>query len=83
MGFQYFISVVLFSFSNSHLCIYSWLINGTDVDVEVDSHYHLIDGNLIIKNASMASDFGKYQCRAENSIGAVLSREASLHFACE
>uniref|UniRef100_A0AAR2KI38 Contactin-5 n=1 Tax=Pygocentrus nattereri TaxID=42514 RepID=A0AAR2KI38_PYGNA len=60
---------------------YSWLINGTDVDVEADFRYSLIDGNLIINNASEAIDFGKYQCRAENSIGAVLSREALLQFA--
>ncbi|XP_026767049.3 contactin-5 [Pangasianodon hypophthalmus] len=60
---------------------YSWLINGTDVDIEADSRYRLIDGNLIIINASEATDFGKYQCRAENSIGAVLSREAFLQFA--
>uniref|UniRef100_A0A8B9I101 Contactin-5 n=1 Tax=Astyanax mexicanus TaxID=7994 RepID=A0A8B9I101_ASTMX len=62
---------------------YSWLINGTDVDVEVDFRYSLIDGNLIINNASEAIDFGKYQCRAENSVGTVLSREALLQFACE
>uniref|UniRef100_A0A8B9I0B4 Contactin-5 n=1 Tax=Astyanax mexicanus TaxID=7994 RepID=A0A8B9I0B4_ASTMX len=60
---------------------YSWLINGTDVDVEVDFRYSLIDGNLIINNASEAIDFGKYQCRAENSVGTVLSREALLQFA--
>ncbi|XP_066541265.1 contactin-5 isoform X2 [Hoplias malabaricus] len=60
---------------------YSWLINGTDVDVEADFRYSLIDGNLIINNASEAIDFGKYQCRAENSVGAVLSREALLQFA--
>lgn len=71
------------SLLNSHLCIYSWVINGTDVDIEVESRYRLIDGNLMIINASEGTDFGKYQCRAENSIGAILSREASLQFACE
>ncbi|XP_058243968.1 contactin-5 isoform X2 [Hemibagrus wyckioides] len=60
---------------------YSWLINGTDVDIEADSRYRMIDGNLIIINASEGADFGKYQCRAENSIGTVLSREAVLQFA--
>ncbi|GAA6078431.1 contactin-5 [Tachysurus ichikawai] len=60
---------------------YSWLINGTDVDTKADSRYRKIDGNLLIINASEAADFGKYQCRAENSIGTVLSREAFLQFA--
>ncbi|XP_053356223.1 contactin-5 [Clarias gariepinus] len=60
---------------------YSWLINGTDVDIERSSRYRLIDGNLMIINASEATDFGKYQCIAESSAGAVLSREAVLQFA--
>ncbi|XP_062861152.1 contactin-5 [Trichomycterus rosablanca] len=60
---------------------YSWLINGTNLDTKADSRYSLIDGNLIICNASEALDFGKYHCRIENSIGAILSREALLQFA--
>ncbi|RXN25200.1 contactin-5 isoform X1 [Labeo rohita] len=60
---------------------YSWLINGTIVDAEADFRYSLIDGNLIIHNASEAIDYGRYQCRAENSIGTVLSRDALLQFA--
>ncbi|XP_055029794.2 contactin-5 isoform X2 [Misgurnus anguillicaudatus] len=60
---------------------YSWLINGSNVDVEADFRYSLIDGNLIIHNASEAIDYGRYQCRAENSIGIVLSRDALLQFA--
>ncbi|XP_035381397.1 contactin-5 isoform X2 [Electrophorus electricus] len=60
---------------------YSWLINRTHIDVEADIHYSLIGGNLVIHNASEAVDFGRYQCRAENSVGAVLSREALLQFA--
>uniref|UniRef100_A0A8C2DE18 Contactin-5 n=1 Tax=Cyprinus carpio TaxID=7962 RepID=A0A8C2DE18_CYPCA len=60
---------------------YSWLINGTIVDPEGDFRYSLIDGNLIIHNASEAIDYGRYQCRAENSIGSVLSRDALLQFA--
>ncbi|ROJ25344.1 Contactin-5 [Anabarilius grahami] len=62
---------------------YSWLINGTNVDAEADFRYSLIDGNLIINNASEAIDYGRYQCRAENSIGIILSRDALLQFACE
>uniref|UniRef100_A0A8C2HJA1 Contactin-5 n=1 Tax=Cyprinus carpio TaxID=7962 RepID=A0A8C2HJA1_CYPCA len=60
---------------------YSWLINGTIVDAEADFRYSLIDGNLIIHNASEAIDYGRYQCRAENSIGTVQSRDALLQFA--
>uniref|UniRef100_A0A671MK57 Contactin-5 n=1 Tax=Sinocyclocheilus anshuiensis TaxID=1608454 RepID=A0A671MK57_9TELE len=60
---------------------YSWLINGTVVDTEADFRYSLIAGNLIIHNASEAIDYGRYQCRAENSIGTVLSRDALLQFA--
>ncbi|XP_016417720.1 contactin-5 isoform X2 [Sinocyclocheilus rhinocerous] len=60
---------------------YSWLINGTIVDTEGDFRYSLIDGNLIILNASEAIDYGRYQCRAENSIGSILSRDALLQFA--
>uniref|UniRef100_A0A8C1GPV6 Contactin-5 n=1 Tax=Cyprinus carpio TaxID=7962 RepID=A0A8C1GPV6_CYPCA len=60
---------------------YSWLINGTIVDPGGDFRYSLIDGNLIIHNASEAIDYGRYQCRAENSIGSVLSRDALLQFA--
>uniref|UniRef100_A0A671LVV0 Contactin-5 n=1 Tax=Sinocyclocheilus anshuiensis TaxID=1608454 RepID=A0A671LVV0_9TELE len=60
---------------------YSWLINGTIVDTDGDFRYSLIDGNFIIHNTSEAIDYGRYQCRAENSIGSVLSRDALLQFA--
>ncbi|XP_076850382.1 contactin-5 isoform X2 [Brachyhypopomus gauderio] len=60
---------------------YSWLINRTRIDVGADFRYSLIDGNLIIHNASEGVDLGRYQCRAENSVGAILSREALLQFA--
>lgn len=62
---------------------FSWYINGTQVDSEADYRYTFIDGNLIISNASEITDYGKYQCKAENSIGIVLSRDALLQFACE
>ncbi len=53
------------------------------MDAEADFRYSLIDGSLIIHNASEAIDYGRYQCRAENSIGTVLSQDALLQFACE
>ena len=65
------------------LMSFSWYINGTEVDTEADYRYSLIDGNLIITNASEITDYGKYQCKAENSFGTVLGREALLQFACE
>ncbi|XP_041851725.1 contactin-5 isoform X3 [Melanotaenia boesemani] len=60
---------------------YSWYINGTKVDSETDYRYTFIDGDLIITNASEIIDYGKYQCRAENSFGTILSRDALLQFA--
>ncbi|KAG7479489.1 contactin-5 isoform X1 [Solea senegalensis] len=60
---------------------YSWYINGTEVDSEADYRYTLIDGNLIISNASETTDYGKYQCKAENSVGTILSRDAHVQFA--
>uniref|UniRef100_A0A4W6CH10 Contactin-5 n=1 Tax=Lates calcarifer TaxID=8187 RepID=A0A4W6CH10_LATCA len=60
---------------------YSWYINGTEVDAEADYRYSFIDGNLIITNASEITDHGKYQCKAENSFGTILSRDALLQFA--
>ncbi|KAF3847429.1 hypothetical protein F7725_020457 [Dissostichus mawsoni] len=60
---------------------YSWYINGTALDAEADYRYSFIDGNLIITNASEITDNGRYQCKAENSFGNVLGREALLQFA--
>ncbi|KAJ8405912.1 hypothetical protein AAFF_G00313490 [Aldrovandia affinis] len=60
---------------------YRWLINGTEVDVSSNYHYRLVDGTLIITNPSEESDVGRYQCRADNSMGSVVSREANLQFA--
>ncbi|KAM7398986.1 hypothetical protein PAMP_018283 [Pampus punctatissimus] len=60
---------------------YSWYVNRTEVNAEADYRYSFIDGNLIITNASEISDYGKYQCKAENSFGTVLSRDAHLQFA--
>lgn len=62
---------------------FSWYINRTEVDAEADYRYSFIDGNLIITNASEITDYGKYQCKAENSFGTVLSRDALLQFACK
>lgn len=60
-----------------------WLRNGTELDLESDYRYVLIDGNLIISIPNEAKDSGQYQCIASNILGRVLSREATLQFACE
>ncbi|XP_075892817.1 contactin-5 isoform X2 [Nelusetta ayraudi] len=60
---------------------YSWYVNRTEIDPLADYRYSLVDGNLVIANGSVISDYGMYQCRAENSFGAVFSREALLQFA--
>uniref|UniRef100_A0A7N4P7N7 Contactin-5 n=1 Tax=Sarcophilus harrisii TaxID=9305 RepID=A0A7N4P7N7_SARHA len=60
---------------------YRWLRNGTELDLESDYRYSLIEGNLIINNPSEAKDAGHYQCLTANSLGSILSREAILQFA--
>uniref|UniRef100_A0A674NRD4 Contactin-5 n=1 Tax=Takifugu rubripes TaxID=31033 RepID=A0A674NRD4_TAKRU len=62
---------------------YSWHLNQTEIDSEADFRYSVVEGSLIINNASMASDYGMYQCKAENSFGTILSRDALLRFACK
>ncbi|XP_058401342.1 contactin-5 isoform X1 [Diceros bicornis minor] len=60
---------------------YRWLRNGTEIDLESDYRYSLIDGTFIISNPSEAKDSGHYQCLAANTFGSILSREAILQFA--
>ncbi|XP_006150167.1 contactin-5 [Tupaia chinensis] len=60
---------------------YRWLRNGTEIDLESDYRYSLIDGTFIISNPSEAKDSGHYQCLATNTFGSILSREATLQFA--
>ncbi|KAJ7421012.1 contactin 2 [Pitangus sulphuratus] len=59
---------------------YRWKMNGTDIEVEPDSRYRLVAGDLVISNPVKAKDAGSYQCLASNSRGTVVSREASLRF---
>ncbi|EFB21034.1 hypothetical protein PANDA_019389, partial [Ailuropoda melanoleuca] len=60
---------------------YRWLRNGTEIELESDYRYSLVDGTFIISNPSEAKDFGHYQCLAANTFGSILSREAILQFA--
>ncbi|KAM9321459.1 contactin-5 [Gastrophryne carolinensis] len=60
---------------------YRWLRNGTEIDLESDYRYTIIEGNLIISSPNAAKDSGQYQCIAANILGRILSREATLQFA--
>lgn len=62
---------------------FSWYLNRTEIDSEANFRYSVVEGSLIITNASMANDYGMYQCKAENSFGTILSRDALLQFACK
>ncbi|XP_028590129.2 contactin-2 isoform X1 [Podarcis muralis] len=59
---------------------YRWKMNGTEIKIEPDSRYRLNGGNLVISNPVKAKDTGSYQCVASNSVGTVVSREASIRF---
>uniref|UniRef100_A0A674K6G6 Contactin-5 n=1 Tax=Terrapene triunguis TaxID=2587831 RepID=A0A674K6G6_9SAUR len=61
--------------------IYRWLRNGTEIDIESDYRYSLIEGSFIISNPNEAKDSGQYQCLTTNVFGSILSREATLQFA--
>ncbi|XP_075707631.1 contactin-5 isoform X1 [Rhinoderma darwinii] len=60
---------------------YRWLRNGTEIDLDSDYRYILIDGNVIISSPNEMKDSGQYQCIAANNLGRILSREATLQFA--
>ena len=63
---------------------YRWKLNGTVLSVKSSgSHYSLSGGNLRISRLNKDHDAGTYQCLASNSFGTIVSREASLTFACE
>ncbi|KAJ3602217.1 hypothetical protein NHX12_029976 [Muraenolepis orangiensis] len=63
--------------------VYRWKLNGTVISVKSSgSHYSLSGGNLRISHLNKDHDAGTYQCLASNSLGTIVSREASLTFAC-
>lgn len=70
----------------ANVCIFSsfrWKLNGTEISPRSGSHYSLSGGNLRISHLNKDQDAGTYQCLASNSFGTIVSREASLTFACE
>uniref|UniRef100_A0A3Q2D246 Contactin-3-like n=1 Tax=Cyprinodon variegatus TaxID=28743 RepID=A0A3Q2D246_CYPVA len=60
---------------------YRWSLNGTLINLGLDRRRRLSGGNLIIGNLNRYQDVGMYQCMAYNTVGAILSRRASLQFA--
>ncbi|XP_011475246.1 contactin-3 [Oryzias latipes] len=60
---------------------YRWSLNGTLINLSLDRRRRLSGGNLIISSLDRYQDVGIYQCMAYNTVGAVLSRRASLQFA--
>uniref|UniRef100_A0A8C6Q6X1 Contactin 3 n=1 Tax=Nothobranchius furzeri TaxID=105023 RepID=A0A8C6Q6X1_NOTFU len=60
---------------------YRWSLNGTLINLGLDRRRRLSGGNLIISNLDRYQDVGMYQCMAYNTVGAILSRRASLQFA--
>uniref|UniRef100_A0A8C4RV69 Contactin-3 n=1 Tax=Erpetoichthys calabaricus TaxID=27687 RepID=A0A8C4RV69_ERPCA len=59
---------------------YRWKINGTQLNLDSNSRYTLIAGNLVITNPLRAQDSGSYQCLASNPSGTIISKEAVLRF---
>uniref|UniRef100_A0A8C5FYN6 Contactin-3-like n=1 Tax=Gouania willdenowi TaxID=441366 RepID=A0A8C5FYN6_GOUWI len=60
---------------------YRWSLNGTLINLSLDRRRRLSGGNLIISSLDRSQDEGTYQCMAYNTVGAILSRRASLQFA--
>lgn len=65
------------------LCPRRWSLNGTHINLGLDRRRRLSGGNLIISSLDRQQDVGLYQCMAYNTVGAILSRRASLQFACK
>lgn len=63
--------------------VFRWKLNGTAITPKSGSHYSLSGGNLRISHLNKDQDAGTYQCLASNSFGTIVSREASLTFACK
>ena len=64
-------------------CPLRWRLNDSFIVPQPGSRYSLVGGNLHISHLNKEEDVGIYQCLASNSFGTIVSREASLHMACE
>ena len=65
------------------VCPHRWRLNDSFIVPTPGSRYTLVGGNLHISQLNKEEDAGVYQCLASNSFGTIVSREASLHMACE
>lgn len=74
----------LHSLRGKNPCLFSrWQLNGSDINLAVESRYELNGGDLVVINPHRDRDSGSYQCFATNLLGTIVSREAKLQFACK
>lgn len=77
------LSKLLMAWLSCGAVVCRWSLNGTLIDLRMDQRRVLSGGNLIIRDLDRDQDAGTYQCTAHNPHGAILSRRASLKFACK
>lgn len=63
--------------------VHRWKLNDSFIHPRPGSRHSLVGGNLHISRLNKDEDVGIYQCLGSNSFGTIVSREASLHVACE
>lgn len=66
-----------------YVFVHRWKLNDSFIHLRPGLRYSLMGGNLHISRLNKDEDVGIYQCLASNSFGTIVSREASLHIACE
>ena len=78
------------STSFSLLCIKSpgstvtWYHNDKQVNTVRNTHIQVTsDGSILVKNALEGRDDGSYYCLVSNRKGAIISRTATVKFACK
>uniref|UniRef100_A0A3B4BHP5 Contactin 3a, tandem duplicate 2 n=1 Tax=Periophthalmus magnuspinnatus TaxID=409849 RepID=A0A3B4BHP5_9GOBI len=74
-------SCIFGSLTASIIATKEWSLNGTLINLGSERRRRLSGGNLIISSLDRVQDVGQYQCMAFNTVGAILSRRASLQFA--
>ncbi|XP_057691677.1 contactin-1a [Corythoichthys intestinalis] len=60
---------------------YKWKLDGVEIDLSTEhKHYKLSEGNLVISKPDKSLHEGRYSCLASNTLGTVVSQEASVQF---